>query len=102
MFNCKPDVFLHFTFEPSNTFQPSIGKKENLSFEVAATDAQTGDSLIKKFPPKKFQKLEEQQNSEPVTQELLEEKQAIAEKRRREVGRMTIFNFVNCKCKIAH
>ncbi|KAF2361107.1 Protein of unknown function DUF4619, partial [Trinorchestia longiramus] len=63
----------------------SSGRSKNLAFEVPALDNGGGDSLIKRHPPKKFQKLEEQLSDANITQELLEEKQAIAEKRRKEI-----------------
>ena len=63
----------------------STGRREPLAFEVAAEDPKP-ESLIKRHPPKKFQKLEEQQSEANITQELLEEKQAIAEKRRKEAS----------------
>ncbi|KAK7073376.1 hypothetical protein SK128_016706 [Halocaridina rubra] len=55
-----------------------------VAFEVAPPEEQS-DSLIKKHPPRKFQKLEDQQQNTSLTQEILEEKQAIAEKRRQEI-----------------
>ena len=82
---------------PSNIFNLS-GRRENLAFEVAALDNEGGDSLIKKFPPKKFQKLEEQQTQEQITQELLEEKQAIAERRRKEVSVVRLVLKMECAC----
>lgn len=60
------------------------GRRENLAFEVPVVPG--GESLIKRHPPKKFQKLEEQQpDSANITPEQLEEKQAIAERRRKEI-----------------
>lgn len=56
-----------------------------MAFEVT-NDGENGESLIKRHPPKKFQKLEDLQQGPALTQEKLEEKQAIAERRRQEVG----------------
>ncbi|XP_018025530.1 uncharacterized protein LOC108681067 isoform X2 [Hyalella azteca] len=65
--------------------ETSAGRSKPLAFEVAAV-GEGGESLIKRHPPKKFQKLEEQQSSDTnITQELLEEKQAIAERRRKQI-----------------
>ncbi|XP_068202129.1 chemotaxis regulatory protein ChePep isoform X2 [Palaemon carinicauda] len=56
-----------------------------VAFEVA-TPEEEGDSLIKRHPPKKFQRLEDQQQqASELTQELLEEKQVEAERRRQEI-----------------
>ena len=54
-----------------------------MAFEVGPPDA--SESLIRRHPPRKFQRLEDQQQSNTITQEKLEEKQAIAERRRQEV-----------------
>lgn len=56
-----------------------------VAFEVAHAEEQGGESLIKRHPPRKFQKLEDQQQETVLTQQKLEEKQAIAEKRRQEI-----------------
>ncbi|XP_050689726.1 uncharacterized protein LOC126982045 [Eriocheir sinensis] len=55
-----------------------------VAFEVRPPDA-NNESLIRRHPPRKFQKLEDQQQNSIITQEQLEEKQAIAEKRRQEI-----------------
>lgn len=52
---------------------------------MAHAEEQGGESLIKRHPPRKFQKLEDQQQETVLTQQKLEEKQAIAEKRRQEI-----------------
>ena len=54
-----------------------------MAFEVVPPDA--SESLIRRHPPRKFQKLEDQPQGNVITQESLEEKQAIAERRRQEV-----------------
>lgn len=54
-----------------------------MAFEVGPPDA--SDSLIRRHPPRKFQKLEDQPQGNVITQEKLEEKQAIAERRRQEI-----------------
>ncbi|XP_063222854.1 uncharacterized protein LOC134531139 [Bacillus rossius redtenbacheri] len=48
------------------------------AFEVPVLE----ESLIKKHPPRRFQRLEEQQLSSPLSLELLEERQAVARHRR--------------------
>lgn len=54
-----------------------------MAFEVGPPD--NSESLIRRHPPRKFQKLEDQPQGNIITQEKLEEKQAIAERRRQEV-----------------
>lgn len=55
-----------------------------LAFEVPVNDEEK--SIIKKHPPMRFQRLEEQQLPQPeVTLEMLQKRQAEAEIRRRRV-----------------
>ncbi|XP_038111707.1 uncharacterized protein LOC6040288 isoform X2 [Culex quinquefasciatus] len=53
------------------------------AFEVPLDDADNADSLIRKHPPKRLQRLEEQPGSPPTIDEL-EEKLATAEMRRQQ------------------
>ena len=57
-----------------------------VAFEVPATNA----SIVKKHPPKRLMKLEDQQNVN-ITHETIEEKQAEAERRRKEVLQILLF-----------
>ncbi|CAL4122526.1 unnamed protein product [Meganyctiphanes norvegica] len=69
---------------PSLPTPPSSGQSRGgvaFEVEVPVTDA----SIVKRHPPRKFQKLEDQQLGATLTQEKLEEKQAVAEKRRQEI-----------------
>ncbi|KAK8382500.1 hypothetical protein O3P69_015414 [Scylla paramamosain] len=59
------------------------GGTRAVAFEVGPPDA--SDSLIRRHPPRKFQRLEDQQQANTITQEQLEEKQATAERRRQEI-----------------
>ncbi|XP_042865435.1 uncharacterized protein LOC122249015, partial [Penaeus japonicus] len=63
--------------------RPSPAGTRGVAFEVGETN-ENGESLIKRHPPKKFQKLEDLQQP-ALTQEQLEEKQAVAERRRQEI-----------------
>ncbi|XP_019878684.1 uncharacterized protein LOC109606583 [Aethina tumida] len=56
-----------------------------LSFEIAFEEDKDGESIIKKHPPKRFQKLEEQQTSPTVTLVKLQEKLEEAEIRRQQI-----------------
>ncbi|XP_063863822.1 uncharacterized protein LOC135102445 isoform X2 [Scylla paramamosain] len=62
---------------------PNSGGTRAVAFEVGPPDA--SDSLIRRHPPRKFQRLEDQQQANTITQEQLEEKQATAERRRQEI-----------------
>ncbi|XP_015610310.1 uncharacterized protein CCDC198 [Cephus cinctus] len=54
-----------------------------LAFEVPIRD---GESLVRKHPPMRFQRLEEQQLPQPeITLQLLQKRQAEAEERRRRI-----------------
>lgn len=64
-----------------------------MSFEIAFENENTDDSIIKKHPPKRFQKLEEQQTSPSVSLEKLQEKLDEAEIRRQQV-KDVLFCFV--------
>ncbi|XP_063591522.1 ensconsin-like [Penaeus indicus] len=68
---------------PDHSAPTSAGTR-GVAFEVT-NDGENGESLIKRHPPKKFQKLEDLQQGPALTQEKLEEKQAIAERRRQEI-----------------
>lgn len=68
---------------PDHSAPTSAGTR-GVAFEVSNTN-ENGESLIKRHPPKKFQKLEDLQQGPALTQEQLEEKQAIAERRRQEI-----------------
>ncbi|XP_071515584.1 uncharacterized protein [Panulirus ornatus] len=68
---------------PSEPTPPQSAGGRAVAFEVGPTDA--SDSLIRRHPPRKFQKLEDQQQGDPLTQEKLVEKQAEAERRRQEI-----------------
>ncbi|MPC56422.1 hypothetical protein E2C01_050383 [Portunus trituberculatus] len=59
------------------------GGTRAVAFEVGPPDA--SESLIRRHPPRKFQRLEDQQQGNTITQEKLEEKQATAERRRQEI-----------------
>ncbi|XP_063863823.1 uncharacterized protein LOC135102445 isoform X3 [Scylla paramamosain] len=63
--------------------QADVGGTRAVAFEVGPPDA--SDSLIRRHPPRKFQRLEDQQQANTITQEQLEEKQATAERRRQEI-----------------
>ncbi|XP_033229163.1 uncharacterized protein CCDC198-like [Belonocnema kinseyi] len=68
----------------SKTFLP-----QPLAFEVPINDEET--SIIKKHPPMKFQRLEEQQMPEPeVTLKMLLKRQAEAEVRRQRILNMRV------------
>lgn len=55
-----------------------------MAFEVPANE--TDESLIKRHPPKRFRKLEEQQQDlKDLTHESIDEKQMEAEMRRKEI-----------------
>ncbi|KAI4458657.1 hypothetical protein MML48_7g00015223 [Holotrichia oblita] len=56
-----------------------------LSFEIPADDDQGGDSIIKKHPPKRFQKLEDQQTHPTLSLVKLQEKLDEAEIRRQQI-----------------
>lgn len=56
-----------------------------MSFEIAFED-DVEDSIIKKHPPKRLQKLEEQQNVQEISLEKLQEKLDEAEIRRQQVS----------------
>ena len=58
---------------------------EPLAFEIPASDGEDS-SIIKKHPPKRLQKLEEMQNGAGLSEEALAERQAEADKRRKEVS----------------
>ncbi|BES99628.1 Hypothetical protein NTJ_12445 [Nesidiocoris tenuis] len=60
----------------------SARTSQGLAFEVPIEDGET--NIIKKHPPKRFQKLEDQQISS-LTHRLLDEKQAEAEQRRQQI-----------------
>ncbi|XP_045137744.1 uncharacterized protein LOC123520014 isoform X2 [Portunus trituberculatus] len=62
---------------------PHSGGTRAVAFEVGPPDA--SESLIRRHPPRKFQRLEDQQQGNTITQEKLEEKQATAERRRQEI-----------------
>lgn len=65
-----------------NCYNNKIPAK-SLAFEVPLHDAEE-DNVIKKHPPKRLQRLEDQQLP-PLTHEALDEKQAEAEQRRLQV-----------------
>lgn len=72
------------------------------AFEIPFDDNNGTNGLIKKHPPKRLQRLEEQSNSlAPPTIEDLEEKLATAELRRKEVGNYSLFfsRHFNCPFK---
>ncbi|XP_075227583.1 uncharacterized protein LOC142328025 [Lycorma delicatula] len=65
----------------------SARASQGLAFEVPLHDDSednNSSSLIKKHPPKRLQRLEDQQIT-PLTHELLDEKQAEAEQRRQQI-----------------
>ncbi|KAJ8921614.1 hypothetical protein NQ315_010523 [Exocentrus adspersus] len=63
----------------------NIQKASNgLSFEIAFEEEGSEESIIKKHPPKRFQRLEEQQTS-PITLDKLQEKLEEAEIRRQQI-----------------
>ncbi|KRT81577.1 hypothetical protein AMK59_6139 [Oryctes borbonicus] len=62
----------------------SIRLVSGLSFEIPADD-ENADSIIKKHPPKRFQKLEDQQTYPTLSLEKLQEKLDEAEIRRQQI-----------------
>ncbi|XP_042243275.1 uncharacterized protein LOC121880195 isoform X3 [Homarus americanus] len=69
---------------PVEETPPQSAGGRAVAFEVGPADS--SESIIRRHPPRKFQKLEElQQESSSLTQEKLEEKQATAERRRQEI-----------------
>ncbi|CAG2055606.1 unnamed protein product [Timema podura] len=92
-----PDVSNHYHNTPSlhrpaddslsdsvrlSSSSPSLAPRrpvaQPMAFEVPVTE----ESLIRKHPPKRFQKLEDQQMTTPLSKEMLDERQAEARSRR--------------------
>ncbi|KAL7637545.1 UNVERIFIED_CONTAM: hypothetical protein RMT77_012273 [Armadillidium vulgare] len=70
--------------------------------ETAVAFEVVDDSLIKKHPPKKFQKLEDMQENLTLTPEELEKKQEIARKRRENLLSKRVQSAKERSAKSAH